>query len=69
MNGIKRELRHTNWKFNNEKDFIDYSITFYCNQSYERIKNAFSKLTDEIGQILEEDRELYKKKEDIPGGE
>lgn len=65
-NGIIREMQKTNYRFNNLDDFVDYRVSYFCQESSELIKRAFIDFANELGRILEEDRIMYEKRAVIP---
>lgn len=65
-NGIIREMQKTNYRFNNLDDFVDYRVSYFCQESSEQIKRAFNDFINELGRILEEDRIMYEKRAVVP---
>lgn len=48
-----RAIKKTEMKFNNPDDYIDYKISVHCQENVEKIKNLFSKIAEELSEILE----------------
>lgn len=56
MEGVNRELKKIDGKFNDGKDFVDYRLSFYCEESRKRFQILFDKFVSDILQILDDDR-------------
>lgn len=50
-------------KWNNPRDFFDYSVSYYLPETKERIEEEHNKFLTELGKILEDDRLKAKEKE------
>lgn len=62
-------VREPECKFNGEKDFMRYnmSLTYFCDNTEEKIHSIMHKFVDDIGHILDEDREQSRTSADISG--
>ena len=61
-NGLRKEMRRTNYKFNSADDFVDYKVSYFCQESFEQINRVFNEFIEELGKVLDEDRVLHEKK-------
>lgn len=65
-NEIRREMQRKDYKLNSADDFVDYRVSYFCQESSELIKRAFIDFTNKLGRILEEDRIMYENRAVIP---
>ncbi len=58
MKQEKYTLRKTNYKFNSADDFIDWKISFNCDENRDRFLELIRKFCSELTVLVEEDQRM-----------
>ncbi len=58
-------LRETNYKFNSADDFIDFKVSFNCDENRDRFYDLMHKFCDELTELVKRDQEMAEKNADI----
>ena len=54
-------LRETKYKFNSVDDYIDFKVSFNCEENYDRFNEILHKFCEELTDLVEKDQKMAKK--------
>ncbi len=64
MKQEKYTLRQTNYKFNSADDFIDFKVSFNCDENRDRFYELMHKFCSELTALVEEDQRMAEENAD-----